>query len=113
MDDAITSMQDCIQACTECAQTCLQTAMNHCLESGGQHTEPSHFRLMMDCAEVCQTAARLQLSNSEFSEEFCALCAEVCAACADSCEELGDMDECVRACRDCARSCETMSGMAS
>lgn len=104
---------DSIDACTLCAQICLQTAMNHCLDMGGEHVAPPHFRLMMDCAEVCQLSARLQLSGSEFAEEFCALCAEVCLACADSCDNLDGMDDCAQACRDCAASCETMSGMAS
>ncbi|MES2980069.1 MAG: four-helix bundle copper-binding protein [Pseudomonadota bacterium] len=105
--------QRCIEACTHCSQTCLQMAMTHCLEEGGQHVEPEHFRLMMDCAEVCQTSARLQLSGSQFMEEFCALCAEICLSCADSCERVGNMQACVEACQACARSCEEMSGMAS
>ena len=42
------TMQSCIDACTKCYQTCLQTAMNHCLETGGKHVEPSHFRLMVN-----------------------------------------------------------------
>jgi hypothetical protein len=104
---------DCIDACTGCAQTCLDAALNHCLERGGEHVAPPHFRLMMDCAEICQLSARLQLGSSEFAEEFCALCAQVCLACADSCDALEGMDDCAQACRDCARSCETMSGMAS
>ena len=32
-------------------------AMNHCLEAGGKHVEPGHFKLMMAGAEMCQTAA--------------------------------------------------------
>ena len=105
--------QDCIEACTQCAQVCLQAAMNHCLEQGGEHVAPAHLRLMMDCADICQLSARLQLGSSEFAEDFCALCAEVCLACADSCDTLSGMEDCAEACRQCAASCETMSGMAS
>ena len=50
-------MKSCIEACQRCAATCLQTAMHHCLEVGGKHTEPQHFRLMMACVEVCRTSA--------------------------------------------------------
>ena len=105
--------QDCIEACTACSQTCLQMAMTHCLEMGGAHAEPSHMRLMLDCAAVCELAARLQLGASEFADDFCALCAEVCLACADSCDGLEGMEDCAQTCRDCAAQCETRSGMAS
>jgi len=79
------AMQACIEACSRCHQVCLQTAMNHCLNTGGKHVEAEHFRLMMNCAEICE-------------------------ACAASCERIGAMDECVKACRDCAESCREMAG---
>ena len=101
-------MQSCIDACTKCYQVCLQTAMNHCLETGGKHVEPSHFRLMINCAQICQTSADLQLSGSEFVAQYCSLCAEVCEACAISCAALG-MTDCEKACRDCAASCRAMA----
>ena len=105
-------MQQCIQDCLDCYQTCLHDATNHCLETGGKHVEPTHFRLMINCAEICRTAADFMLSNSSLHGRVCAACAEVCEACAQSCEEVGDMDECVRACRECAESCREMTGEA-
>ena len=102
-------MQSCIDACTRCYQTCLQTAMNHCLESGGKHVGPTHFRLMMNCAQICQTSADLQLSGSVFCAKYCALCAEVCDACADSCATIDEMGDCEKVCRDCANSCRAMA----
>lgn len=98
-------MQPCIEACTTCHATCLQTAMNHCLNTGGKHVGADHFRLMMDCAEICQTSANLQLSSSSFHVALCGICADVCEACAKSCEAIGGMEDCVKACRDCAASC--------
>lgn len=103
----------CIQDCLDCYRTCQQTAMTHCLEAGGRHTEPAHFRLMLDCAEMCRTAAALMINQSPFHERSCGLCAEICRACADSCREIGDMDECVEACERCAASCERMAAGAS
>jgi hypothetical protein len=103
-------MQSCIDACTKCYQICFQTAMTHCLEAGGKHVEPNHFRLMINCAQICQTSAALQLSNSEFISECCALCAEVCEACAESCAKLDTMNACEEACLDCAASCRAMAG---
>ena len=109
MDQTITSMQHCIDACTRCHQLCLQTAMTHCLQMGGKHVEPTHFTLMLNCAEVCQASANLQLSGSDFVPRLCAVCAEICEACAVSCEAVGSMDECAQACRDCAESCASMA----
>jgi len=101
------TMQACIEACSHCHQACLQTAMNHCLEAGGKHVEAEHFRLMMSCAEICQTSTNFQLSSSPFHSRVC----EVCEACAVNCEKIGCMDECVKACRACAESCRQMAGM--
>lgn len=100
---------NCIDNCSSCHQICLKTAMNHCLQVGGEHLEPNHFRLMMDCAKICATSAAFQLSGSAFSKQICAVCAKICEACAQSCEEVGDMEECVRACRKCAESCFEMA----
>ncbi len=105
------SMQACIDACTKCHQTCLQMAMTHCLPMGGKHVESDHFRLMVNCAELCQVSANLQLSGSTYSSRLCAVCAEVCQACADSCRDLDGMDSCVQACDTCAASCRNMSAM--
>lgn len=103
-------LQQCIDECLNCYRTCLHTAMNHCLQMGGRHVEPEHFRLMMNCAEICRTSADFMLSSSPLHSRTCAVCAEVCDACADSCEQVGDMDECVQACRTCAQSCHQMAG---
>ena len=102
-------MKACIDACSACHQTCMQTAMNHCLEMGGKHVDPAHFRLMMNCAQLCQTSVDFQLSGSTFSAELCGVCAQLCDACAASCENVGGMDACVAACRACAESCRTMA----
>ena len=102
-------MADCVRDCLDCYATCRQTAMNHCLEEGGRHVEPEHFRLMMNCAEMCRTAADFMLSSSRFHARTCTVCAEVCDACAQSCEAIGTMEECVRACLKCAESCRRMA----
>jgi hypothetical protein len=103
------SMRECIEACEYCHSICLEMAMNHCLESGGRHVEPRHFRLMVNCAEICRTAADFMLSGSHLHNRICEVCAEVCEDCAQSCQELGDMEKCVQACRMCAKSCREMA----
>lgn len=101
--------ESCIEACLRCHQICWQMATTHCLSLGGQHVEEKHLKLMLNCAELCQTAANFMLSESEHHQLLCGVCAEVCEACADSCEDVGDMDECVQACRRCAQECQSMS----
>jgi hypothetical protein len=102
-------MKSCIDACLSCYQTCLGTAMTHCLEQGGKHVEPPHFRLMMACAEICRTSAHFMLLNTPHHKRTCGQCAEICEECAKDCERLDGMEECVTACRACAESCRKMS----
>jgi len=84
-------------------------AATHCLEVGGAHVEAKHFRLMLDCAEICQTSANFMLRGSAHHTHVCAECADICEDCARSCEQVGGMDECVEACRKCAASCRAMA----
>lgn len=104
------NMQDCIAECQNCHAECLSHATQHCLEVGGKHVEPEHFKLMLACAEICQTSANFMLMGSQQHQQVCGVCAQVCEACAQSCEQLEDMQECVEACRRCADSCRQMAG---
>ena len=106
-------IQQCIEECLNCHRVCLQEAMNHCLEAGGQHTEPTHFRLMINCAEICQTSANFMLSSSPHHAKVCGVCAEICTACAESCAAIPDMEMCAQTCRRCAESCRQMAQMAA
>lgn len=101
-------LQNCIDDCQRCHDTCLQAAMTHCLSEGGPHVEAKHFRLMLNCAEICQTAANFMLGESDYHAAICGVCADICEACAQSCEAVGDMDDCVEACRNCAEQCRVM-----
>jgi hypothetical protein len=102
-------MQACIEECLDCHRTCLQEAMGYCLEAGGKHTAPPHFRLMLNCAEICQTSANFMLSDSALHRLTCGVCAQVCEACALSCEALSGMEKCAETCRRCAESCRRMA----
>ena len=104
-------MRDCIAACIDCGTICLAT-VSHCLEKGGKHAEPSHIRLLLDCAEICQTSANFMTRRSELHARTCSTCAEVCDDCATGCEQMtGDpqMKACAEACRRCAESCRRMA----
>lgn len=103
------SIINCIDHCNRCHHECLETAMNYCLERGGEHAQPPHLRLMLACAEICQTAANVMLIGHGVHEHVCRACAKVCDQCADDCERIGDMDSCVEVCRRCAESCRGLS----
>lgn len=102
-------MQQCIENCQRCHEVCWSVALNHCLEVGGEHVAPEHFRLMMGCAKICATAADLMLASFPLHAVVCGACAEICDRCAADCERVGDMDECVAACGKCADSCREMA----
>lgn len=59
-------MQACIHDCLQCHERCLQDAMNHCLETGGAHVAPEHFRLMMSCAESCRRMSQAATGMQAF-----------------------------------------------
>ncbi len=103
-------MQACIDACLSCYQMCFGMAMTHCLEQGGEHVKPKHFRSMISCAETCRDSAHMMLMNSPQSKQMCALCAEACETCAKECDPIPDMKECADECRRCAEECRRMSG---
>jgi hypothetical protein len=109
------NMQECIDRCDECRHECL-SMLDHCLEKGGPHAEPEHIRLLVDCAEICQTSANFMSRGSDHHSETCDVCAEVCEACAESCEAISDDAElarCAEACRTCAQSCREMATAAA
>lgn len=99
----------CIAACLNCHQVCLEMALTHCLKMGGKHTEPEHFRTMLNCAEMCLTAAHFMMSGSDLHRLTCRVCSEICNRCAESCEGLDGMESCVTACRTCAQHCAAMA----
>lgn len=101
----------CLDLCRQCHEVCLAT-LAYCLRTGGDHAQEQHLRLMMDCAEICQTSANLMLRESGFHARTCGLCAEVCESCADACgkfESDATMQQCADLCRDCAAACREIS----
>ncbi|WP_442886877.1 four-helix bundle copper-binding protein [Congregicoccus parvus] len=108
--DSTAALERCIEHCSTCHDVCLRMASGHCLERGGEHVRPAHVTLMLDCADICRTAADFMVRGSPRHVFVCSLCADVCESCAQDCERLGDMQACVDACRACADSCRETSG---
>lgn len=105
-----TAMESGVHAALDCHTVCLET-VTHCLSMGGEHARPEHVTLLLDCAEICQTAANFMTRDSELHAVVCGACAQVCERCAQSCEQLGgdEMRRCADACRRCAESCRAMA----
>ena len=109
--DLTAQMQRCIELCQSCHDICLNT-LAYCLQQGGRHTEEQHLRLLMDCAQICQTSADFMLRESTFHPRVCGACADICESCADSCGTMSDderMKACADLCRECATTCRDMS----
>lgn len=93
----------------QCHAVCQHTA-HHCLQSGGECARPEHVRLLLDCAEVCQTCVNFLLRGSEVYHLISDLCAEVCERCAETSYRYGDetMTACAEMCRECAAVCRRL-----
>jgi hypothetical protein len=105
-------MLDCIVRCSDCHRACTETLM-YCLQQGGQHSESNHIRLLIDCAQICQTSADFMLRGSDLHHFTCGACAEVCQRCFEDCAAMSDdnrMAACAEECRRCAESCRQMAG---
>jgi hypothetical protein len=104
-------LRHCTDLCIDCHRSCLQN-VPHCLAKGGAHAQPAHVRLMLDCADICQTSADFMIRESDLHAFTCAACAEVCHRCAEDCLRLGDdphMAACAEVCRRCAQACREMA----
>jgi hypothetical protein len=79
---------------------------------GGEHTEMSHLKRMLDCAQICQTSADFMLRMSDFHSQVYGVCADVCERCAADCDRFTDdqmMKQCADACQACAQACHDMA----
>lgn len=104
-------MTECQQNCQQCHAICTETAQ-HCLQKGGKHAEADHIRLLLDCAQICQTSSDFMLRGSPLHTRTCGVCAEICTMCAEACERIKDdsmMKKCAEMCRRCAESCHQMA----
>ena len=107
-------MRQCIEDCQECHSLCWQVAARYLrpaqdVKSSESYIEPTYLRLLLDCAEICQTSANFMLRGSDWYRCACQMCLEVCDQCARECEKVTDdaqMQACAEVCRHCADSCQ-------
>jgi hypothetical protein len=105
-------MSSCIQDCLDCHRSCTETVA-HILHGVTQHSEKDHLVALLDCAQICITAADFMARQSPHHEHLCRECAEICRACAKLCEAHedpdGKMKATAEACRRCAEGCDKMT----
>jgi hypothetical protein len=77
----------------------------HCLETGGPHAAWEHITLLLDCADICRTAADYMLRGSSRHVGVCEVCAQVCDECASDCARISPDDEEMRRCGEICRKC--------
>jgi hypothetical protein len=92
------------------ARLVLQAAAVRSLDAGGMELDPVHLRLLLDCAQICETAADFMSRNSPYHLYLCEVCAAICEACAESCALAGAMEECAAICQECVVVCRAIAG---
>jgi hypothetical protein len=106
-----TDVRHCVEAFSDCYTSCTET-LTYCLDVGGALADPEHLRLLIDCAEICQTGQNTLLRGSGLSQLLATVGAEACEKCADSCRALDGSDEqlesCAEMCLHCAGTCREL-----
>lgn len=102
----IDTAAQCATVCRICADSCLAEDEIEMLRQC--------IRLDLDCADVCDAAARLAArrtgGNEQLIRRMLAVCLEACRMCAQECRRHARHHDhcriCADACDDCAEACE-------
>jgi hypothetical protein len=107
-------MLHCIQECVSCHAVCLHT-MTVALYSNHLAQDNRLVRLLLDCADICQTNADFMLRGSPMHGLTCGACSQICEACAVACDHFKNDENlaaCSGSCRSCAAICQEMAAAA-
>lgn len=99
---AIDALVACAQACTACADACLSedsvAELRACIRSD------------LDCADVCETTARVLSRQTAYDADVTRAvleaCIQVCRTCGNECASHAEHHEHCRICADACRECE-------
>ncbi|SCL56209.1 four-helix bundle copper-binding protein [Micromonospora chersina] len=98
----IDALRSCAQACTACADACLSEDMVAELTKC--------IRTNLDCADICDTTARVLSRHTGYdanvTRSLLEACATACKSCGDECAAHAGMHEHCRVCADSCRACE-------
>lgn len=99
----------CIDALQACYAVCMRSvSYGYVKESGPLQEE--HVRLMIDCAEMCQTAANFLIRESDHYLRICREAAEICKDLVSSCEGVDGMEGILSICDECVSACRVIVG---
>ncbi|HWA09719.1 MAG TPA: four-helix bundle copper-binding protein [Opitutaceae bacterium] len=110
--DALNALAACAAACTICSDACLG-------ETGHVEQLRGCITADLDCADVCETTARLLLRRTSTPNDLVHAqlhaCALACQRCADECAAHAERHEhcrnCAKACRACQARCNHLLGV--
>lgn len=112
--ETLKALSTCAEICVACADACLG--------------EPEHLehlrrciRTDLDCADICQTTARVLTRQTETPHDLVHAqlhaCILACQHCADECDHHSDEHDhcriCAEACRYCQERCNALLGAIS
>ena len=105
----------CIEACTECAQASAACADADLSEQMATDLAKC-ARLNLDCADMCETTARVLTRQSGYDPDMMRAvlqaCVQTCMVSGDECERHARMHEhcrlCAEVCRRCQQACQDM-----
>ena len=101
----------CVEECLTCSQTCTACA-DACLSEPDEALPRLRrcVRATTDCADVCDTTARVLSRHTghdaDVTRAVLEACALVCRSCADVCRTHADRHEHCRVCAAVCHSCE-------
>ncbi|OXM75125.1 MULTISPECIES: four-helix bundle copper-binding protein [Amycolatopsis] len=107
----------CVEACLACAQACTACA-DACMSEPDERLPELRkcIRSNVDCADVCDTTARILSRHTGYDANITRAvleaCATVCRSCGDECaghaERMEHCRVCAEACRRCERACRDL-----
>ena len=101
------TIRSAAQHAQQCQAICIDT-IQYCLQMGGAHADPAHIKILQDCADICESAAKFMLRASSQHRQVTSACVDICELCAQSCDNFpndAQMKACADACRACAAAC--------
>jgi hypothetical protein len=107
-------LASCLAACGDCAFACVACA-DACLGESELPDLRKTIRLNLDCADICESAARVlsrQLEpEMQLVDRLISLLSMACRLCAEECawhEKIPPCRLCAEACRRCEQACESL-----
>lgn len=105
------AFKPCIDACDGAHRLCTEAAI-HCMQQSGVGAEWELVQLLLDTADITETATDFLLRSSRQHHLVAKVTAEIALRCAEACEKHAEKDlrlgQTAKACRKAAEACEKL-----